>query len=73
MIAKMMSCLAGYDGNTVFYGVQNKIRGVMHVQLFYDIIPVGIDGTDTDVQDIGYLLMVLPFGDKLKYFTFPIG
>jgi hypothetical protein len=51
--------------DTIADGVEDQAGSVMDVKLLHNIIPMGIDSANTNMKQMGYLLMCFPFCNQL--------
>jgi hypothetical protein len=68
------------SGNSVFQigkafpdGILGEFSDAPDVQLVYDLLAVGINCLDADVQELGNLVGLFALGYKLQYLPFPGG
>ena len=55
---------------SVHYGIDGKPGYRFDAQFFGDILPVTDNGSETDVQFVGYFLVDESFGNKHQYLNF---
>ena len=53
-------------------GFEDEFYGSVDLQLFQDVLPVGVDGMRTQVQFVGDLLGRQPFGYVANDLDFPL-
>lgn len=53
-------------------GVQDDLRGAVHVRLFHNVRPVRFDGPRTHVEQHSNVLVAAPLGNELKHLTFSL-
>lgn len=58
------------QNNSFFYGVEHQADGIMEIKFLEDVVTVGINGANTDMEKVSNLLMVFSLGNKLENFTF---
>ena len=54
-------------------GVDGECGNTLHTQLFHDILAVGDDGGEADVQAVGNLFVDVSLYDECHHFDFPVG
>ena len=55
------------------HGVNGQSRYGLDAQLLHDVLAVGDDGGEADVQFVGNLFVDEPFGDEYQHFYFAGG